>query len=281
MWTLLFFTIPTMALTLLSSETFEPKLRERLAKKDGQPAPPRPPLKEQLHHFAVVALIRPVRMLCFDPIIAFVCLYISVGFGILFSLFAIVPYVFITVYQFATEQCGLVFVSVIIGCILGLFCILFCDIFFYRKQIPKRFPRNVPPEDRLHPAMFGSLGLPPGLFWFAWTAREDISWISPAASIIPFAFGNLCIFVGSVQYLTDSYHGSVVASAASATSLSRYTFAAAFPLFIVQMYEKLSIKWAASFFGFLSLTLLPIPWILFKYGPILRGRSSYINEKPP
>lgn len=234
MWTLLFFTIPTLILTLLSSETFEPKLKARLAKHHGQSLPPRPPLTQQLRHFAVVALIRPVRMLFFDPTIAFVCLYISVGFGILFSLFAIVPYVFITIYQFNTEQCGLVFLSVIIGCILGLVCILFCDIFFYRKQIPKHFPRDVPPEHRLYPAMFGSIGLPIGLFWFAWTAREDISWASPAASIIPFAFGNLCIFVGSVQYLTDSYHGSIVASAASATSLSRYTFAAAFPLFIVQ-----------------------------------------------
>ncbi|KAI9148333.1 hypothetical protein HJFPF1_12161 [Paramyrothecium foliicola] len=254
MWTLLFFTAATMIITCFSGETFGPELQRRSAKKRGQSVPPRPPMSEQLRHFAVVALVRPLHMLFFDTIIAFVCLYIAVGFGILFSFFAIVPYVFISLYQFNTEQCGLVFLSVIIGCILGLLCILFCDVFFYRKQIPRYAPRHVPPEHRLYPAMFGSIGLPIGLFWFAWTARDDISWASPAAAIIPFAFGNLCIFVGSVQYLTDIYDGSVVASAASANSLARYTFAAAFPLFIVQMYEKLTIGWAASFFGFFLVT---------------------------
>lgn len=223
-----------MIITFFSSETFTPELKRRLAKKRGQPVPARPPISEQLRQFAVIALIRPLHMLFFEPIIAFNCFYVAFGFGILFSFFAIVPYVFTTVYGFNLEKCGLVFLSVIIGCILGLLCILLCDVFLYRKQIPKYKPKSVPPEHRLYPAMFGSIGLPIGLFWLAWTARESISWASPTAAIIPFAFGNLCIFVGTVQYLSDTYDGSVVASGASANSLARYVFAAAFPLFIVQ-----------------------------------------------
>ena len=82
--------------------------------------------------------------------------------------------------------------------------------------------------------MIGSLGLPVGLFWFAWTARSDISWASPAASIIVFAWGNLCLFVSTVQYLVDTYRGTTVASAAGANSLARYGLAGAFPLFILQ-----------------------------------------------
>lgn len=37
-----------------------------------------------------------------------------------------------------------------------------------------------------------------------------------------------------MQYIVDTYHGSVVASAASANSLARYGFAGAFPLFTIQ-----------------------------------------------
>lgn len=43
--------------------------------------------------------------------------------------------------------------------------------------------------------MIGSLGLPIGLFWFAWTAKREVHWISPVLAAVPFAWGNLCIFV--------------------------------------------------------------------------------------
>lgn len=234
MWTLLFLAVVCMVLTLLSSETFGPQIKRRLAKKTGQSGPPRAPASQQLRQFVSVALVRPLHMLLFEPIVAFNCLYIAFGFGILFGLFAIVPYIFTSVYGFSLEECGLVFLSVVVGCVIGLACIMLCDRFLYRAQIPKHAPRAVPPEYRLYPAMLGSVGLPVGLFWLAWSAREGVSWASPTAAIVPFACGNLCIFVGSVQYLADTYDGSVVASAASANSLARYVFAAAFPLFIVQ-----------------------------------------------
>jgi hypothetical protein len=37
-----------------------------------------------------------------------------------------------------------------------------------------------------------------------------------------------------MQYITDTYHGNVVASAAGANSLARYGFAGVFPLFTIQ-----------------------------------------------
>lgn len=223
-----------MILTLLTSETFHPVLKARLAKKRGDPVPPAPPLKDRLRTFAVIALVRPVRMLFLEPIVTFVCLYVAAEFGTLFSFFAAVPYTFGHVYHFGIEHSGLVFLSIVIGCILGFMTVVLCDIFLYRKKLVQYAPRLVPPEYRLYPAMIGSVGLPLGLFWFAWTAKEDISWASPAAAIIPFAWGNLCVFVSTIQYTTDTYHGNVVASAGSANSLARYGFAGVFPLFTLQ-----------------------------------------------
>ncbi|KAI5462066.1 major facilitator superfamily domain-containing protein [Mariannaea sp. PMI_226] len=274
-WTLLFFAIFAMITTALTRETFYPVIKRRLAKQRGLKVEKQPPLASRLKTFAVISLIRPVRMVFTEPIVGFFCLYVAAEFGTLFSFFAAVPYTFGTVYHFSIEKSGLVFLSIVIGCVMGLVTIILCDVVFYRKQIPKYAQFRVPPEHRLYPAMIGSIGPPIGLFWFGWTARESISWASPAAAIIVFAWGNLCIFVSAIQYMADTYHGNVVASASGANSLVRYGFAGVFPLFTLQMFEKLGIDWASSLLGFVALCLMPVPWVLFKYGAQIRARSTY------
>jgi hypothetical protein len=94
-----------------------------------------------------------------------------------------------------------------------------------------------------------------------------------------------------MTYLIDSYGPQYGASAVSANGFARYIFSAAFPLFAIQskfspvppgvrsngrpVYDRLGIGWATSLLGFLSLALLPIPWILFKWGPLIRKKSAY------
>lgn len=73
------------------------------------------------------------------------------------------------------------------------------------------------------------------LFWFAWTSRPGIHWIVPTLAGIPFAWGNLCIFICGALYLIDVYGPLNGASALAANGVLRYTFGAAFPLFVVQM----------------------------------------------
>jgi hypothetical protein len=55
--------------------------------------------------------------------------------------------------------------------------------------------------------MFGSFGITIGLFWFAWVSRASVHWMVPIIAAIPFAWGNLSIFVcGSLTCLTCSMH---------------------------------------------------------------------------
>lgn len=248
-WTELFFAAFSLILTLGTSETFHPVLQRRLAKKRGLEVRERPPLAAQLHEFAVTALIRPLRMLLMEPTVSFICLHVACEFGTLFSFFAAVPYTFGTVYGFDLNNSGLMFLSIVIGCLLGFLTVILCDIFVYRKQISRYLPHQVPPEYRLAPAMLGSIGLPLGLFWFGWTARDGISWAVPGAAIIPFAWGNLCVFVSTIQFITDTYHGNVVASAAGANSLARYGFAGVFPLFTIQSMPKLLLHLTLFYFN--------------------------------
>ncbi len=45
------------------------------------------------------------------------------------------------------------------------------------------------------------------------------------------------------------------------------------------VYNRLGIAWATSLLGFLSLTMLPIPWVLFRFGSQIRKKSNYDTIK--
>lgn len=298
-WTLIFFAIVAILAALAAGETYHPILKRRRAKQLGLPVPKQQPLKARVGMFLTIALIRPLHMMATEPIVGLICLYVACEFATLFTFFAAVPFIFSSVYGFGIEQQGLVFISIIVGCLLGALTVLICDVLLYLPQSRRHLSHKTPPEYRLYPAMIGSIGLPLGLFWLAWTARSDISWASPAVAIVPFAWGNLCVFVSTIQYTSDVYHGSTVASAASANSFARYGLAGAFPLFTIQskpvalisynyvaelerlltsvflVYTTLGIGWATSLLGFIAVALMPVPWAFFRWGKGLRARSKY------
>jgi hypothetical protein len=77
-------------------------------------------------------------------------------------------------------------------------------------------------------------------------------------------------------YKNDIYGADYGASAFASEVILRYLFSAATPLFWVQAIDALHIAWSSSLLGFISLTLVPVPWLLFRYGPYLRSKSSYV-----
>ena len=116
---------------------------------------------------------------------------------------------------------------------------------------------------------------PISMFWFAWTARPDIHWISPIIAEGFFSCGNLLIFTCTGLYFTDCYGAVYSASAWSSCTFLRYLAAFAFPLFVVQMYEALGVGWATSLLAFIAVALVPVPFALDKYGERLRQKSQF------
>jgi len=47
------------------------------------------------------------------------------------------------------------------------------------------------------------------------------------------------------------------------------------------VYERLGIAWATNLLGFLSILMLPIPWVLFRFGHQIREKSKFETIKPP
>jgi hypothetical protein len=68
------------------------------------------------------------------------------------------------------------------------------------------------------------------------------------------------------------------ASALAADTFLRYLLPAGVPLFSIQMIDRINVHWSLSIIGFISLLLVPIPWIVYKQGPRLRERSVYVKE---
>ncbi|KAK5988383.1 Polyamine transporter 4 [Cladobotryum mycophilum] len=282
-WVAVFWAMATCVFALGMCETYKPKIlehdasKEKLAARRGRI----PVLRwDSLRKWIADSLLRPLQMFATEPIVLFLSLYVGFNFAVLYAFFASMPLVFRQTYNFTDHETGLVFLALGVGTILGTTTNILCDRFIYQRKCKEALQRgesdHLPAEQRLYPAMMGSVGVVVGLFWFAWTARSDVHWISPVLALIPFNWGNMCIFSSNMVYLIDCYGSQFGASALSANALTRYVLAAALPLVTIQMYDGLTTKWAASLLGFVALALVPIPWILFAFGPSIRKRSKYV-----
>ncbi|KAL5413800.1 hypothetical protein PMIN06_009394 [Paraphaeosphaeria minitans] len=277
-WCMLFIALAVFLGALPMKETYKKVILERRAKKRGI-SPPEPAGGAAVKKTVVQNFLRPMHMLVTEPLVFFLSLYTAFAFGVLFLFFAAIPYVFERPpYSFTTSQAGLAFLAIGLGVLLAGITGIIIDTNFYQVQHRKAMAAgqmHAQPEHRLYNAMIGSIGIPVGLFWFAWSANGGVHWAVPVVGAVPFAWGNLCLFISASMYMVDCYGPLNGASAMAANGIFRYTLGAVFPLFTIQMYEGLGIGWATSLLGFLSILMLPIPWVLFKYGPAIRKRSQY------
>ncbi|KAI1436324.1 MFS general substrate transporter [Xylaria sp. CBS 124048] len=274
-FTITFFACFSLLWILAGKESYHSIIQRRRKQELGLPTPDSPSVITMLHQLLTTGVNRPLHMLVTEPIVGGLALYVAFIFGVLYIFFSAFFPVFQKVYGFTMEQAGLVFLAIVVGCVIGVINVDLCTRFFYRPQISRFPPHQVPPEYRLLPAMIGSIVLPIGLFLFAWSVRRSVSPAVPILAVVFFGAGNISLFIGALQYNGDVYHRSNIASATAANSLARYTLSAVFPLFSLQLYQNLGAAWASSLLGFVSLILLPMPWLLFKFGRAIRLKSKY------
>lgn len=224
------------------------------------------------------SLLRPAQLLIFEPMVLNLCLFSAILLGILYLFFGAFPLVFEGNHGFTLSQTGMSFLGIFVGMVLGSFT----DPIWhknYQRLIKQREERTgevggSEPEYRLPPAIAGALLVPAGLFMFAWTTYSSVPWIVPIIGSTIFGTGTLLVFSGVFTFLVDAYP-LYAASALAANSFARSSFGAVFPLFGVQMYHKLGDQWATSLLAFLTVAMMPFPYLFFKYGKKIRGRSRF------
>jgi len=138
---------------------------------------------------------------------------------------------------------------------------------------------HINPEVRLWYAMMAAPAIPISLFWMGWTAYPSISIWSPIIASVFFGYGAICIFVSAYLYIIDSYE-IYAASALTFVTVIRYLFAAGMTVVGIPFYRNVGVHWTLTIMACISALLTPIPYILYKYGYVVRRRSKYaVNKK--
>ncbi|GAA6008917.1 hypothetical protein JCM10207_004025 [Rhodosporidiobolus poonsookiae] len=271
-----------ISLAAFLPETYHPALLAKRAKKLRKQEPEKnSELYGELERadFSLKSIVtrtiaRPCVMLVVEPLVLVVTVYLSIIYGILYGLFSVFPIIFEELRGFNPGESGLTFIGVGVGTTIGAFIAIRVQR-HYRELIPK-WHGHPPPEERLWPAMVAAPLNVVGIFILGWTGNYPwIHWAVPAVIGGPLLGASFNLFfISFLSYLVEVYL-MYSASALAANTIARSAFAAAFPLFITQMFSALGVGWGCSFWGFISLLLAPSPFLFYRYGWLLRKRSRF------
>jgi hypothetical protein len=188
-------------------KTFEPVLLARRAKAlrnstgNGQIFARVEFEKKGFKQMAIVTLTRPLRMLCFEPIVAATSAYLSLIYGVFYMYFEAYPVVFQRMYKMTPGIAGLMFLPIFAGAALATGIFIYYDIFLCKAQLQdKTWTRRE--EARCLPlACIGGPFLVIALFWLGWTSQDGIPFWVPMLAGIPFGLGYVLLFLALLTTL--------------------------------------------------------------------------------
>ncbi|KAL8665705.1 MAG: hypothetical protein Q9202_002015 [Teloschistes flavicans] len=196
-------------------------------------------------------------------------------YGTLYLIFTAFPIVYEQDRGWSQGVAGLPYIGVLVGQVFSMFFYVVMEVAYQKKLA--RNPSKAKPEGRLAPAMIGSVVLPIGLFWFAWSTYPHVHWIVGIFGAVLFGFGQVLLFISLINYVVDAYT-IYAASALAGNAILRGLFGAAFPLFTTYMYQNLGSQWGSSVPAFLAAACLPLPFLFYRFGDYIRSHSKYAAE---
>ena len=224
-------------------------------------------------------LHRPFTLFATEPIIVLISLYLTVVYVVLFTFFTGYGFIFGQTFGLSQGKTFLCLLAVEVG-----FCAASCLIpWTYRKfkrdlaAAGRAGRHQLPPESRLLSCMIGGPMIPLGLFWMAWTNFPSLGPWPGIVAGVPAGFGILTVFISSYQYLIDAYEGNAASALVGATFV-RYTVAGGMIEVSFPMYRNLGVRWALTVLACLSLVMVPVPFVFYRYGPAIRKYSRFAVE---
>ncbi|KAF1986299.1 MFS general substrate transporter [Aulographum hederae CBS 113979] len=237
--------------------------------------------KHDIRHIITVVLTRPLRMMFFEPLVLFSCVYLTYVYGVFYMFFQAFPIIYQETYGFTAGQMGLAFLPIGVGAAIAMFIYLGYDIVLRRARAAQKPWATNREMQRLPLACIGGPFIVASLFWTGWTARPSVHWICPVLAGIFYGIGYLLIFMALLNHLVDAYE-IFAASAMAAAGTMRSLGGAVLPFAARPLYEKLGVPWACSLLGFLSAVIAVVPFVFIRYGDQIRARSRfcrYLEER--
>ncbi|KAL2001327.1 hypothetical protein VTN02DRAFT_1907 [Thermoascus thermophilus] len=273
----------TLPLVVFLPETYAPVILQRrakmLRKETGNKSIVAPLDLENrdLKQTLIVILTRPLRMIVYESIVSFTCLYLALAYAIFYLFFQAYPIIFQGIYGMSAGVAGLCFLPIGAGAFIACGIFLWYDSFLARAKARGAKWSEVEESRRLPLACVGGPLYVVSLFWIGWTASPNIHWAVPMVSGVMFGIGFVLIFMAMLNYLSDAYE-TFAASAQSASSCCRSIFGAVLPLAAKPMFNRLGVHWACSLLAFLSLGLSVIPFAFIRYGDRIRKNSRFCQQ---
>jgi hypothetical protein len=205
-------------------------------------------------------------MLFLSPIIFGLSLYVAIGYGYLYLVFATMTEVFEGQYGISRGTVGLTYLGIGVGNFTGLIA--------FMKKMTKRNGGEMKPEYRLPPLIPGGLLIPIGLLWYGWSTEYKVHWIVPIIGTVFIGMGMITIFMPVGTYLVDAFT-IYAASAMAANTVLRSLGGALLPLSGRRMYDALGLGWGNSLLAFIALGLTPAIWIFIKRGEQIRTHPGF------
>ncbi|KAH0345603.1 MFS multidrug transporter-like protein, partial [Aureobasidium melanogenum] len=223
-----------------------------------------------------IALTRPFRFLFSEAIVIFAALYNGYLYGLSFLFNGAFSVIFGPSGKgFETYQVGLTFLGICVGISLGPLTNLWQER-YYQRRIQRAGGKNIP-EARVQLGQVAAVTFPISLFIFAFTSYVWLSWVGPVIASGLWGWSFYILILMTYTYIEDSY-GQYSASALAAVGLARNAAGAGFPLFGRQMFVNEGYQYAGLILACLALVLMPIPFILGRYGLKLRQKSPWASE---
>jgi DHA1 family multidrug resistance protein-like MFS transporter len=218
------------------------------------------------------ALIRPIQISLLDSGCAFINIYLAYTYAIYYSFFESFPLIYPVYYGFDLGQTGLTFVSIIITTIIGASVYSAYQHYYVEPKIDKQ---GYPPlEERLIPAIPGSILMPIGLFMFAWTARASIHWSVALIGVGIYGLGLYLLIQCALLYIPLVYP-KYGASLLAGNDFCRSSLAAGFVLFGRPLFINLGIGGGVSLLAGLTCLCIPGIVLLYIFGASLRAKSKF------
>ncbi|KAI0002349.1 MFS general substrate transporter [Xylariaceae sp. FL0662B] len=264
--------------------------RIRWAVKEGEQ-------RASITQMITVSLFRPFHLLFTESIVFFFSLWVSFAWAVLYLTFGSIPLVFRRQYGFNTEQCGFVFVAMIVGSIIATIVGVYQEEMLRHPKWPsksdgsdtensgyvkpskfwtfvrRRFPADSH-ESRLYFACLASAFLPAGLYMFGFGAQPSTHWVVPTVAIGFATMGIYYVYLATFNYFADIYQ-DYASSALAAQSFCRNVLGGVFPLVTGALFQNLGERAAGGLLGAIATALMVVPWVLVFFGEKIRRRSAF------
>ncbi|CEL04020.1 Putative Caffeine resistance protein (Fragment) [Aspergillus calidoustus] len=222
------------------------------------------------------ALIRPLRLLAFHPIIQTTSIISGFGYGVLYIVLSTFSDLWTKHYNQSVDISGLHYIACALGEIIGSqICASVMDTLYHRMTV--RSESNHSPELRLPSIIPGAIIAPVGLFIYGWTAQYRVHWAVVDLGILIALLGMQIKDMPLTAYVMEAYPDHV-SSAMAASQFMRSLTAFLFPLFAPRMYEVMGYGWGNSTIAIVTILVgVSGPAALWVYGQRLREKARAVR----